>query len=375
MIRRIFATFLFMSLALMPWGAAWSHSLSDSYLNLVVGENGEVNGVWLVAIEDLELAVGIDANNDARITWDEILRRQGELQSHLSSRLGLAVDGRDCRTSFGSFMLEQLNAGMFLHVPVNAECALSGPLEVRYSLQFDIDASHRGILTASMGNESQVLLFSPDTNRVVVDAGNVSLISNLWAFVVEGVWHIWIGLDHILFLCALLIPIVSGRDSAIAQGKHQNAMFMDIFKVVTAFTVAHSITLILATLEVIVLPSRLVESVIALSVAVSGINIIWPIFRGHTWKLAFGFGLIHGFGFAGVLGDLSLPAHLFVSSLLSFNIGVEIGQLAIVVVLVPVLLLLGRAAMLRKLTIAATGTLITGFGVLWLLERSLNLSV
>lgn len=356
-------------LFLLP-AVASAHSLSDSYLNLDLRAGNLVTGHWLLAIEDLELATGLDSNLDARITWDEILQKQNVLRSHLMSRLALHTAGEPCAVQLGGFMLEQLSAGVFLHVPLSADCVSAAPLEVSYSLLFDIDSSHRGILTAVTDSGSQVLLFSPATSRHVIGGSNLSVLSNLWVFVVEGVWHIWIGLDHILFLCALIIPIVSGSSPTV-RGPQRNAMFMEIFKVVTAFTVAHSVTLILATLEIVVLPSRLVESVIALSVAVSGVNIIWPIFRSHTWKLAFGFGLIHGFGFAGVLGDLSLPTHLFVSSLLSFNIGVEIGQLAIVLVLVPVLLLLSQAARLRKLTVATTGTLITGFGVLWLLERSL----
>ncbi|MBU2098042.1 MAG: HupE/UreJ family protein [Gammaproteobacteria bacterium] len=369
MSTRTYTGVVFLFLMFMLPGMALSHSLSDSYLNLSVSGNTAVDGQWLIAVEDMELAVGLDADGDTHITWNEILQKQAAINSYLLSSLALDVAGQNCGLQFGNLMLEQLNAGMFLHVPVQANCASTGPLQVSYSLLFDIDLSHRGILTAVSGDASQVHLFSPSSTNHIIDSNNISAIKNVWTFVVEGIWHIWIGLDHILFLCALLIPIVAEKRRA------GRALSVDILQVVTAFTVAHSITLILATLEIVVLPSRFVESVIALSVAVTGLNMIWPLFRGHSWKFAFGFGLIHGFGFAGVLSDLSLPTHLFVSSLLSFNVGVEIGQLAIVLVLVPALLLLGRASTTQKLTVAATGIVITGFGLVWLLERSLNLSL
>ncbi len=361
-------TIFLIFLLLLP-GIALSHSLSDSYLNLSVSDNTTVDGHWLIAIDDMELALGLDADGDTRITWNEVLQKQDAIATLLLSRLSFDVTGQRCNLQLGHLMLERLNAGMFLHVPLTADCESAGPLQVSYSLLFDIDSSHRGILTAANGSSSQVHVFSPSINRHVIDSENISVLANVWTFVIEGIWHIWIGLDHILFLCALLIPIVAEK------GRIIKAMSVDILKVVTAFTVAHSITLILATLEIVVLPARFVESVIALSVAVTGINIVWPLFRGHSWQFAFGFGLIHGFGFAGVLSDLSLPTQLFVSSLLSFNAGVEIGQLAIVLVLVPVLLLLGRAAIARKLTIATSAIVITGFGLMWSLERSLDLSL
>lgn len=353
---------------------ALAHSLSDSFLNLQL-ENNLVQGHWLIAVKDIELAVGLDVNADARISWGEILQQRQLVETHLLSRLQVSMAGQSCAISSGDFMLEPLSAGMYLHVPLTARCDNAGALEVAYSFLFDLDSAHRGIMNVQSGSESAIRVFSPQNPVHTMDSGSVSALENLWVFLVEGVWHIWIGLDHILFLCALLVPIVLARSQSVGGKTSINHIFVEILKVVTAFTVAHSITLILATLEIVVLPARLIESVIALSVAVSGLNILWPIFRGHTWKFAFAFGLIHGFGFANVLGDLSLPTHLFVSSLLSFNVGVEIGQLAIVLVLVPLLLLLGRASRTRILTLTATGVVITGFGLLWLAERSLDVSI
>lgn len=333
--------------ALIVPGISFGHSLSDSYLELRF-DGTQVNGHWLIAVRDMELAVGIDgAGNgtgnsipDARVTWGEIRAKRVQIENYALSRLELSSGDTQCTVNFGNPMIEELNAGMFLHLPIIGTCAESGTISLRYDLLFDIDSSHRGIVTIYRGAEAYTLLLSPTNPVATLSETGTSAWPHYWNFVMEGVWHIWIGLDHILFLVALLVPIVIKHGSAAAT-QRTTGMFNEILKVVTAFTVAHSLTLILATLEVVVLPARLVESLIALSVAVSGLNIIYPIFRGRHWQIAFAFGLVHGFGFAGVLEDLSLPTQLFIGSLLSFNVGVEIGQLIIVLLLVPVLLVLG----------------------------------
>lgn len=370
------ARLVLMAILLFP-ALSFGHSLSDSYLAVVMDDT-RVTGHWSIAVRDLELAVGLDGNADGNISWGEILQQRAQIERHALSRIMLARGSAACEITLDAPMIEELNSGMFVHLPVRGVCSGDGALRLDYSLQFDIDSSHRGIVTLQQGADVQSTILSPSRRSVEFPSGPTSRFENYRAFVIEGVWHIWIGLDHILFLIALLIPVVIRRRSETSSNgwlltekprRWDNAMYAEILKVVTAFTVAHSITLVLATLEWIVLPSRLVESVIALSVAVSGLNIIYPIFRGHQWQIAFAFGLIHGFGFAGVLGDLSLPTQLFIGSLLSFNIGVEIGQLAIVVVLVPVLLVLANAALTRKLTEVAAGFAITGCGLLWVAER------
>ena len=350
---------------------SYGHSLSDSFLELGFNQS-EVSGYWLIAVQDLELAVGLDSNLDGRVNWGEVRGKRAEIERYALSRIRLFSGETACALSLSDPMIEERNSNVYLHLGISGSCANGGAIRLEYNLLFDIDSSHRGIVTLQRGEEIYTLLLSPNNPSVTLPESGTSAWFHYWTFLIEGVWHIWIGLDHILFLVALLVPIVIRRSGETTPAA---GMFIQILKVVTAFTVAHSVTLILATLEWIVLPARLVESLIALSVAVTGLNIIYPIFRGRHWQIAFGFGLIHGFGFAGVLGDLSLPAQLFIGSLLSFNVGVEIGQLIIVLVLVPVLLILGNAALTRKLTVVTTGVAITGFGVLWTVERYWNLTL
>ncbi|WP_237132986.1 HupE/UreJ family protein [Pseudohongiella sp. O18] len=377
--RRLMSIFVLPLLCLVASGNLSAHTLSDSYLNLSLDQQS-VSGHWLIAVEDLELAIGLDGNADSAITWGEISQHRSQIREYAASRLTMASDGQPCSLEIGTLMIEQLNAGPFVHLPITGLCNGVAEVTLSYSLMFDIDSAHRGILSLRSNDETYVRVFSPDTATYEIDTELPSDAEYLWTFFIEGIWHIWIGLDHILFLLALLVAIVLVKTPG-ATGQQQPAnvpfstYFYDVIKVVTAFTIAHSITLILATLEVVSLPGRFVESVIALSVAISGINILYPLFRTRAWQFAFIFGLIHGFGFAGVLGDLALPQQLLFGSLLSFNIGVEVGQIAIVLVLVPILALLGRATFSRRLALGTAGLVITVFGVLWLLERSLSLSV
>ena len=152
-------------------------------------------------------------------------------------------------------------------------------------------------------------------------------------------------------------------------------MLWDVFKVVTAFTVAHSITLSLAALSVISLPSRLVESAIALSVLLAALNNLWPVVGRGRWLVAFGFGLIHGFGFASVLADLGLPQGALALALLGFNLGVEVGQLAIVAAFLPMAYALRRSFFYRRVVLLGGSLLIAAVAAAWFVERAFELQL
>ena len=148
-----------------------------------------------------------------------------------------------------------------------------------------------------------------------------------------------------------------------------------MLRIVTAFTLAHSITLSLAALSVVTLPSRLVESTIALSVVLAALNNLWPLVGGRRWAVAFGFGLIHGFGFASVLADLGLPRDALVLALVGFNLGVELGQLAIVTLFLPVAYGLRHTWIYRRIIFSGGSALIALVAAVWLLERAFVLKL
>ncbi|HBG04848.1 MAG: hypothetical protein A2075_11380 [Geobacteraceae bacterium GWC2_58_44] len=186
-----------------------------------------------------------------------------------------------------------------------------------------------------------------------------SLWSGASEFILLGMKHILIGYDHMAFLLALIVIGLSVRE---------------VLKIITAFTMAHSITLLLAALEIVRLNSRVVEAVIALSICYVALENLLKKEVNYRWLVTFGFGLIHGFGFAGVLQDFIVGKSNLVLSVLSFNIGVEIGQLLIFLVLLPVLQLLKNRMQFRRVTVTVSAAILV-LGLTWLVERLFNLEL
>ena len=177
-------------------------------------------------------------------------------------------------------------------------------------------------------------------------------------------------------MLALLLPAVVVRQAHgwQAVGAFKPAFWV-VLKIVTAFTLAHSITLTLATLGVISLPSRLVEATIAASVVIAALNNVVPLVRERRWVVAFVFGLIHGFGFASVLTDLGLPQDALVLALVGFNLGVEAGQLAIVAVVLPLAFVLRHTMLYRRVVLLGGSIGIAIVAGIWLAERALDLKL
>jgi len=219
-------------------------------------------------------------------------------------------------------------------------------------------------------------VFTPERSKQSFVLGEMSVFRQFLSYGREGVWHIWIGYDHILFLLSLLLPAVLLRERRhwLPVTRFGDA-FWDVFKIVTSFTVAHSITLSLAALGVISLPSRLVESAIAASVVLAALNNLLPVVGGRRWVVAFAFGLIHGFGFASVLAELGLPRDALVLALVGFNLGVEGGQLTIVAAFLPLAYLMRASWFYRRVVLAGGSIAIVAIAMVWLLERSLNLKL
>ena len=359
----------------LSFGAS-AHKPSDSYLTLrVAGET--VTGQWDIALRDLDFAIGLDANGDAQITWGEVRAKQNEIGAYALSRLGLASAGQACPARVTEYLIDDHTDGAYVVMRFTALCpAPIKTLQARYALFFDIDPQHKGLLRLEYAGQSVTGIFSPEKAAQEFTLARPNKLRQFLDYGHEGVWHIWIGFDHILFLLALLLPAVVLRHDkkwqAVAAFK---PAFWQVFKIVTAFTVAHSITLSLATLGVVSLPSRWVEATIAASVVIAALNNVFPIFRARRWMMAFAFGLIHGFGFASVLRDLGLPQDALVLALVGFNLGVEAGQLAIVAVFLPVAFALRQTWFYQRLILLGGSILIAVLASVWLAERAFDLKL
>jgi len=353
--------------------AAWAHKPSDSYLTLKV-DGAQVAGQWDIALRDLDFAIGLDANDDGAITWGELRARRGEVSAYALARLKFASGGVPCPARATGHLVDQHSDGAYAVLRFAAECPdRIETLRISYGLLFDLDPQHKGLLRLEAAGRTVTGIFSLDKPTLELKLGEVSRFSQFLEYGEHGVWHIWIGYDHILFLLSLLLPAVLHRTH-----KHWEPVatfgegFWDVFRIVTSFTVAHSITLSLAALGVIELPSRLVESAIAASVLLAAINNLLLMVIGRRWVVAFVFGLVHGFGFASVLADLGLPREALLLALLGFNLGVEVGQLAIVSVFLPLAYALRRTWFYQRLLLVGGSLAIAAVAASWMAERILD---
>jgi hypothetical protein len=319
------------ALALLLASAASAHKPSDSYLSLVVGEQ-RVVGRWDIALRDLEHAIGLDRDGDGALTWGEVKAKHGDIAAYALARLELSSAGAACATAPTQHLIDEHSDGAYAVLRFAGDCAAAiEALDIRYSFLFDLDPMHRGLAQVQSGDLTQTSIFSPERPIWHVRTGSSNLTQQLAAYLREGVWHIWIGLDHILFLLCLLLPAARRQRHRFQEPSHRSApVWIEVVQVVTSFTVAHSITLSLAALGILSFPARLVESAIAASVVFAALNNIRPMVTRRLWLIAFSFGLVHGLGFASVLADLALPRDARLLALLGFNLGVEVGQLVLV---------------------------------------------
>ena len=364
---------LLFSLLLLFVLPAQAHKPSDSYLSINV-TGSQVTGQWDIALRDLDFALNLDQNGDGELTWDEIRAQHGAIAAYALPRLELSSGASVCPLVAGEQLIDNHTDGAYTVLRFSAACAGKvDSLGVGYRLFAELDPQHKGLLKLISGGVTSTAIFSPEAAQQTLSLQSPGKWRQFADYVKEGVWHIWIGFDHILFLLSLLLPAVLLVRSP-DQAQTFRAAFIDVLKVVTAFTLAHSITLTLASLQVLSLPSRWVESAIALSVVVAALNNIFPIFRGHRPLAAFAFGLIHGFGFASVLADLGLPQGSLALSLAGFNVGVELGQLAIVAVFLP-LAFLSRKTWFYRQVMTTGSALIALVAAVWLVERVFDLKV
>jgi hypothetical protein len=364
---------LLFSLLLLALGTAQAHKPSDSYLTLKV-EGTQVSGQWDIALRDLDFALRLDQNGDGELSWDEIRSQHPIIAGYARERLALSTAQGACPITVGQQQIDHHTDGAYTVLRFTAACpGAIDALTIAYRLFADTDPQHKGLVRIERQGVSSTAIFSPEQARQTLSLAAPDRLAQFGDYVRHGVWHIWIGFDHILFLLSLLLPAVMAPAGS-NQAQTLKASFVEVLKVVTSFTLAHSLTLTLASLQVIALPSRWVESAIAASVLLAALNNIVPLFPGRRPVAAFAFGLIHGFGFASVLVGLGLPQSSLLLSLFGFNAGVEIGQLAIVAGFLPLAFLLRRTWFYRQL-LTTGSALIMLVAAGWLVERAFDMKL
>jgi len=378
-LRKALQQWLILLLILIAFwsGKTAAHSSSNSYLTLYA-LNDQLTLRVDIHLRDIDLIFDLDTNRDGQVTWGEVQMRSSELSNWLDQGLQISASGINCSLSKVDLQVSQLADGNYLSAQWFPKCPsitdiANTNFTLRYNLLFQQDSLHRGLLKIDLPNLQSSALLSPErpeTQVSLVESGTLRVFGR---YIIEGIWHIWIGIDHILFLISLLLlaPLQTSRLRITQWSAAQQArpVMLDVLAVVTAFTLAHSITLGLTVLKWFTPPANLVEFAIALSVVLAAMNNLLGINSLKRWRLAFIFGLIHGFGFANVLLDLGLPANDIVAALGGFNIGVELGQLVIVLVFLPLAWLLRSTFLYRWLVVVGGSIVIILIGTYWILER------
>ncbi|MCX6940846.1 MAG: HupE/UreJ family protein [Verrucomicrobia bacterium] len=359
---------LWAALLLAPL-AGRAHNPDTSYARVTLGEH-EVHFRFTYDLFTLQKIVSLDVDRDGRTTRAELQRGLPEIHTFL--RRHIAVDLDDTSADFGTptgFVwppdsgdaiaeADYHTANGLIHFDFVRPVA-DTPENIVLAFRFITPLSERhtvlgAFLCGGATHEVTFTRFEPDYEYVT--GYESPLWKRLEQFLRLGFAHTFLGYDHLCFLLALVVA----------------SRFRGLVKIVTSFTVAHSLTLILAVLDIVRLPVRLVETSIAATIVYVAVQNLRGAPPERRWLLTFGFGLIHGFGFANVLGEMNLPTTGLVRCLLSFNVGVELGQLAFIAAAFPLVAWLRRGKHERR-AVSAISLFLALFGAAWFTDRAFNL--
>ena len=366
-------------LALLIWmpTLALAHKPSDSYLRLSYQEDS-IQFTWDIALRDLEYTVGLDSNHDRAITWKEVRSKQAAILAF--ARAGLSLQSRDqaCHVTLkDQLKIDTHSDGSYVVLEGTLTCETPAAATLSYALFFDVDADHRGITSIQRNGRTIPHIFSPDAPDLqLYDAEPQADSPMIGYLVIRGMKHIWNGFDHVLFLVVLLLPSVLTASSGFEEAVDSfRPAFIKMLTVITAFTIAHCLTLSLVAFELVQLPSAFIEGVVALTILLTAVNNLLGLIRESFWIVCGLFGLIHGFAFASVLIDLRLPLSELVGALFGFNIGVELGQLLIVLAVFPLCYLLRKTPFYHSFIFTGGSALVAAISFLWTIERFFNVQL
>ena len=353
-VSRLVRVIVVVGLAALVPAAAAAHPANVAYARITLAERA-VEIALSANLFELDLVLTLDRNLDGRVDAGELEDRRADVVRYLRGKIGVASGGAELpmdavalgigRGGDGRAVLEATLAFRSGH-PLR-------DLAIRCEPLTELGTDHSTLARIDRGAASREFVFRPGA---VYEETPPAALGQALQFLKLGIVHIFIGYDHIAFLLGLLVT---------------GGSMLGIVKVVTAFTLAHSITLTLAGLELVNVNPTVVEAGIALSIVYVAAENLFTERRDGRWLVSFFFGLVHGFGFAAVLRELALPSSALAASLVSFNVGVEIAQIAIVAAVVPLLYGVRRTRLHVPLTSTAS-IVILSLGLFWLYQRVLS---
>lgn len=358
--RRILAAIVL----LFACGAAFAHTSGSSFLALRAESASTVHAEWDFDVRDLNQSLQLDTDRDSAVTWAEILAARPEIESLVLARTRLGSSGGACTLASTDVpAIAEHGDGLYLRFIATFSCP-PGPLVLDHSGWLAFDAGHRALLEyeAVGGARTQAILGSGAMQWRATE----SRAAHLMRFLLEGMRHLVTGYDHLAFLGVLLLALARRRRSG--ESSSLPHMLKRAFAVVTAFTLAHSLTLGLAATGYVRLPSQPVEVAIALSVMIAALLNISRGAAEHGWKLAFAFGLVHGLGFAGALAELA-SGRIDLLALAAFNVGIETAQVTIAAAAVPLIWWLFRSLRSERIGVPLASVSVACVAAVWVGSR------
>lgn len=363
-----------------------AHNLGQSYVYLQIQKETLSTRVEM-PVKELNQVLELGLPTDKKVRRGDIEPHINTIRAYVDEHLTLDCAPETCRPVFQDYRFLNTTFAQFLLLDYALEGFQTRPtaIDVTHDLILEQLPQHTNMLlieenwmTGTFQNESEpLMIFRQPGQTQTLDLTTGSLWQGFSAVVSLGIIHIVQGVHHVLFLLALLLPSVLRRKEGLSWqpvGKFSTSL-VHIVKVATAFTLAHSLTLCLAAFQIVQVPSRVVESVIAASIGLAALDIFYPIFRRRLWIIIFLFGLFHGFGFADMLTTLGVTNQYPALSLFGFNLGIEIGQLMIIAVIFPVLYLLRNQKLYVSWGVKAGAMLLGAISLYWFIERAFDVNI
>lgn len=375
------AVFLAIFYVFFP-GPLQSHAKNENYVWLNV-ESDHLSGRFEVHVLDLKtfLDIDVDSLHKERKAGAKLVEQQ--IQAYVSENFKITDNGKILPLQWQETDVFEEDQNYLQYKFKTADLPESEKIGIKNTLFLDKKHKNYNRLHQSLvvyeynkvagkefGSEHSALVFKSNRTESELDLANPSTVLNWKEFLWQGVLHIIYGPDHVLFVIVLILTTVLGlQNRQWVPLQSFRPAFFNTLKIITLFTIAHSITLSLAALQIINVNTALVESVIAFSIIAVAINNLFPRYNTHAWILVFVFGLFHGLGFASVMGDLHFRTGFIERILLLFNVGVEIGQVAIVALVFPILFLFRKSTYYFKLVVAPISIIAIVIATIWLMQR------
>jgi hydrogenase/urease accessory protein HupE len=352
------------AIALASIAAAQAHQINLSTARVTLGSDRGVSVEVGLKGSDADRLAGtriFDAQRD-QVDPALVAASAAAITAYVTAHIALTgADGRACVPGTAALMPD--GDGVIFRNRFSCR-DVGGDIVYRSTVMTDTDPAARQVVLIGEGDNAPQALLDAVNTSVTLSAPAPSLLSTLERYLLTGIEHIFLGYDHIAFLIAVVLWA---------------RRLVPVIKIVTAFTIAHSITLSLAALDIVVIPSTIVEPAIAASIVYVAMENFFTSNIDDRWRVTFAFGLIHGFGFAGALREIGLPTNAIAPALAAFNIGVEIGQVVIVSIVVPALIAVDRLMAVDRTKPAraanlvyALSAVIGAIGSYWFVTRVLD---